>query len=473
MTHAFFPALPEIFLLVMVCVIMLVDLFLKPAQRGVTYALSQLTVIVLAAMTWPFVHDKAITLFHGQFVLDHFAVVLKLFMYLMVFAIFLYSRRYVMERQIMRGEFHLLTLIALLGGMVLVSANSLLTLYLGLELLSLPTYAMVAMQRDASKGPEAAMKYFVMGAVASAMMLYGMSFVFGLSGSLLLPEISHVVLNGMSHSMLFIFALMFFIVGVCFKLGAVPFHMWVPDVYEGSPTCVTAILGTLSKIAALGLIVRLVIQMMHGLLPHWHIALMVIAVLSILLGNILAIVQTNIKRMFAYSTISHMGFIVLVLALGTKQSLTYAVFYTVVYVIMSVGGFGMVMLLARQGHESDKISDFAGLNKRHAWIAFMMLLLMVSMAGIPPMVGFDAKLFVIQALIAQHYYGLAIFALIMSVIGAYYYLRVVKVMYFDAAEPATLKHPLSLDGRIAVSVNGVLVLLLGLMPAGLLALCAF
>jgi len=465
--HEFIPALPEIFILIMICVIMMLDLFLDDEHRGFTYALTQLTLIVAAVITWRLYGMHAIV-FSGQFVFDKLAAVLKFFIYLMGFALLMYGRTYVPDHKMPRGEFHVLVLLSLLGAMVLVSANSLLTLYIGLELMSLPLYAMVAMQRHVKRSSEAAMKYFVMGAMASGLLLFSFSFIYGLSGTILLPQIMTAHILG-AHTYILMFALVFAIVAIAFKFAAVPFHMWAPDVYEGAPVVVTAFLGTIPKLAAFALLMRLVVGGFHLRFAEWHVVLTVLGILSIFFGNILALVQTNLKRLFAYSTISHIGFIFLAVALGTSAAYDAALYYAVVYVIMAVGGFGMILVISHKT-EAENISDFTGLNFRNSWLAAMMLLLMLSMAGIPPLVGFDAKLYVIMALVNQHHYIIATYGLLMSVVGAYYYLRVVKVMYFD--KPTTNKTlTTTVDGFIAASVNGLLVLLLGIFPAMLVVLC--
>jgi NADH-quinone oxidoreductase subunit N len=380
--------------------------------------------------------------------------------------VFLYSRRYLEQRNIAASEFYLLALLSMLGAMVLVSANTLLTVYLGLELLSLPLYALVAIRRDSGRAAEAAMKYFVMGALASALLLYGMSLVYGATGSIVLSEIAGQTAN----TPVMLFGAVFFIVGVCFKLGAVPFHMWVPDVYEGSPTATTLYLGSVPKLAAFAMLVRLLVQAMPGLGAHWQLVLMVIAVLCLVGGNLAALMQRNMKRLLAYSTIGHVGFILLGVSVNAFNGVGAALFYVIIYVLMAVGGFAMVLLLSNNEMEADKIEDFAGLNSRHSWLALMMLLLMFSMAGIPPLVGFTAKLVVLKSLVAQGDYYLAGLALLMSVVAAFYYIRVVKIMYFEAPHhhtPITIEK----DAFLGISVNGLLMLALGLLPAALLAYC--
>lgn len=466
---SFMPFIPEIIVLVMIGVIMVVDLFIKEANRKVVYVLSQLTLLVAAAFTW---HDLGAreTLFDQQFVFDDLAFMLKLFMYILTFGVFLYSRGYVMRKKIMFGEFHVLMLLSLLGGMVLVSANSLLTLYIGLELLSLPQYAMVAMLRDETKAPEAAMKYFVMGAVASGILLYGISLIYGATGSFLLPNITTAIGYSLAHSPLLLVGMIFIVVAIAFKFGAVPFHMWVPDVFEGSPTAVTTFIATVPKLAGFAMMVRLLYETLPLLQSQWSALLMALAILSLVVGNLLAIVQTNIKRMFGYSAVAHVGFIFLGMSLGTTEGYTAALFYTITYALMSLGGFGVIALLERSGQAFDHIEALRGLNSRNPWLAFIMMLLLLSMAGVPPLLGFDAKLLILFGLVHQGYYYVTGIALLMAVIAAYYYLRVIKTMYFDAPS-VNETVPLSLDGRVGISVNGLAVLVLGCLPAGLIALC--
>ena len=405
----------------------------------------------------------------GQYVMSRFTTVLKLFIYLMTFGVMVYSRHYTTSREIMRGEFHVLTLLSMLGAMVLVSANSLLTLYLGLELLSLPLYALVAMQRDRTICAEAAIKYFVMGALASGMLLYGMSLIYGLSDSLLLPQIVGHAAN-FAHDPVLLVAMVLVVAASAFKLGAVPFHMWVPDVYQGSPSSVTAFLGTVPKLAAFALLLRLLAGALPVLHVEWHQVLIVLAILSLLIGNVLAIVQTNIKRLFGYSTISHIGFILLAVAMGDASGYRAGLFYVIAYTLTALGGFGVVILLSQKRFNADSIEDYVGLSSRAPWVALMMMFFLLSMAGIPPFLGFDAKLLVILQLIRHANYGLATFVLVMSVVGAYYYLRIIKLMYFDEPikEAPVL---LSVDHQCLLTINGWAMLVLGILPAGLLMLC--
>lgn len=480
-TPDFLPAAPEIFVLGMACLILLVDAYLSPARRWVTYALSQLTLLGAALLTIMLHQAEPSLTFNDSFIRDAMGDVLKLFTYLVTGLVLIYSREYLKSRDLYRGEYFVLTLFAVLGMMVLVSAHSLLTLYLGLELLSLSLYSMVALQRDSASASEAAMKYFVLGAIASGMLLYGMSILYGVTGSLNIAEISRSAAQftpgaAMPAEMpggntLFIFGLVFVIIGIAFKLGAVPFHMWIPDVYHGAPTAVTLFLGSAPKIAAFAMLMRLLAEGLGALHGEWQTMLIIMAVLSMAAGNIIAIAQGNIKRMLAYSTIAHVGFLLLGVLNGTLTGYSAAMFYVLVYTLMSAGGFGMILLLSRAGFEADRLEDFKGLNQRSPWYAFMMLLLMFSMAGVPPTVGFFAKLVVLQAAVEAGLVWLAAFAVLMSVIGAYYYLRIVKLMYFDKTQERT---PLSApyDMRVALSANSLALLVLGVFPGPLLALCS-
>ncbi len=467
-------ALPEIFLLVMACLILIVDVFLPPEKRNLTYVLTQVSLLVALFLLLSNPSEGRMLAFNDLFVQDAMADALKMFIIIISFGVFVYSREYLQARNIFKGEFYVLGLFSIVGMMLMVSANNLLMLYLGLELLSLCLYALVAFNRDNGNASEAAMKYFVLGAIASGMLLYGMSILYGLSGSLQLSEISHAVMqtaqadNAQKIGM--IFALVFIVVALAFKLGAVPFHMWMPDVYHGSPTAVTALIGTAPKLAGFAMIMRLLVEALGGLQADWQQMIIVLAVLSLAVGNIIAIAQTNLKRMLAYSTISHVGFILLGILSGTSEGYTAAMFYTISYAIMSLGGFGIIMLMAREGFEADKITDLAGLNQRSPWFAFIMMILMLSMAGVPPTVGFWAKLAVLSAVIDVNLVWMAIIAVFFSIIGIFYYLRIIKVMYFDDAVDT---RPLECgrDMQIALSTNGLAVLALGFYPAALMSLC--
>ena len=474
-------AIPEIFLLTMACLILVVDVFLSQKKRNFTYVLSQLTLIITFALILTNQTETRVLAFNDLFVQDAMADALKLFILIISFGVFVYSREYLHARDIFKGEFYVLGLFSILGMMLMVSANNLLMLYLGLELLSLCLYALVAFSdskehSDSGSGnaSEAAMKYFVLGAIASGMLLYGMSILYGLSGSLNLAEIAVAVVQAAeadnAQNIGMIFALVFIVVALAFKLGAVPFHMWVPDVYHGSPTAVTALIGTAPKLAGFAMLMRLMIEALGGLQADWQQMIIVISVLSMAIGNIFAIAQTNIKRMLAYSTISHVGFILLGILAGTPAGYSSAMFYTISYAIMSLGGFGIIMLMARRGFEADNITDLAGLNQRSPWFAFIMMILMLSMAGVPPTVGFWAKLTVLSAVVDIDLIWMAIIAVFFSIVGIFYYLRIIKVMYFDDAIDM---QPLECgrDMQIALSTNGLAVLALGLYPAALMSLC--
>ena len=463
------PAIPEIFLLGMICTILVIDLFLSDRSRIITYLLAQLALLGTLFLTLNSMSTETVLTFSDTFVRDPMSDILKIAIYLATFITFLYSKDYLRDRGIFKGEFYLLGLFGALGMMILVSAHNLLTLYLGLELLSLSLYAMVALQRDSILASEAAMKYFVLGAIASGMLLYGMSIIYGLTGTLDLGAIATQI-TSQTPGVLLSFGLVFIIVGIAFKLGAVPFHMWVPDVYQGAPTAVTLYIGSAPKIAAFAMLMRLLVDGLMGLHAQWEGILIILAVLSMGIGNLLAIAQGNIKRMLAYSTISHVGFLILGALTGTKSGFAASMFYTLAYVLMSLGAFGIVMLLSRKGFEAENLDDYKGLNARSPWYAFMMLIVMFSMAGVPPFLGFWAKLVVLQEVIAADMTWLAVVGVVFSVIGAYYYLRIIKLMYFDQAEDTT---PLvsSLDTRLMLSLNGLAILGLGLFPGGLMAVC--
>lgn len=467
----FTPVLPEIFLLCMICIILLVDLFIKQQNRLLTYSLTQLSLLITTVLVLVLYPKQASIIFSGSFVWDPVAGLLKVAILLISLLSFVYARHYIAERNMPQGEYYVLGLFCVLGMMLLVSAHSFLTVYLGLELTSLPLYAMIAIERHSNPGNEAAMKYFVLGALASGMLLYGMSMIYGATHSLQISEISSAILTtDPSQRLILIFGLVFVVSAVAFKLGAAPFHMWIPDVYQGAPTSVTLFIGSAPKIATLGMAFRLLVDSMPSLLFQWQELLIVIAVASIAIGNVVAIVQSNLKRMLAYSAIAHLGYMSLGLLAGTSIGYAAAAFYIIAYAIMTLGGFAILVLLSKKGIEVEDISDLRGLNARSPWLAFMMLLVMFSMAGIPPMVGFFAKLGVLQALIAVHLVWLATLALIFAIIGAYYYLNVVKVMYFEEPEVVT---PVvtTLDLRLAISVNGLILLVLGIFPSELINVC--
>jgi NADH-quinone oxidoreductase subunit N len=463
-------ARPEMFLGLATCGILLLDLLLKDAQRHWIGVLSVAVLLVTAGFTLAQPVEGRVVALGGLFELDGMAQVLKIVTLVTVAIVFLYSTDYLRRRSILKGEYYVLGLFATLGALVLISAASLITLYLGLELMSLCLYAMVAFDRESGIAAESAIKYFVLGSMASGTLLYGMSIVYGVTGSLELASIASAVSAGFSDNVGLIFGVAFLIVGIGFKLGAVPFHMWIPDVYEGSPTCVTLFIGTASKLAAFALAMRLLPEALGAAQADWSQMLIVLSVLSIAIGNIVAIAQTNLKRMLAYSTISHVGYILLGILSGTPQGYQAAMFYMISYVIVAAGAFGMILLLARQGFEADKLVDFKGLNARSPWFAGMMAILMFSLAGLPPFVGFWAKLGVIQAVLNVSYTWLAVVAVLFSVVGAFYYLRIVKLMYFDDPTDAAVLGG-SVLMRTVLSANALLVFALGLAPAALIAIC--
>jgi len=465
------PASAEIFLLVMACVILIADLVIKQRAGIVTFMLVLLTLMGCALITVGTHVEGVAYAFNNMFVDDLMSDMLKLLTYLAVAMMLMYSRQYLTVRGLFSGEFMALVMFALLGMMVMISASHFLTLYLGLELLSLSLYAMVALQRDSAIATEAAMKYFILGALASGLLLYGMSMLYGATGSLELSAISDAIESGGSNQTLLVFGLVFIVSGLAFKLGAVPFHMWVPDVYHGAPTAMTMLIGTAPKLAAFAFASRILVEGMQPLVEHWSGMLIILAIASMAIGNITAIAQTNLKRMLAYSTIAHMGFMLLGFLSGSIEGYGSAMFYAVIYVLMSLGAFGMIMLLSREGFEADTLDDFKGLSQRSPWLAFLMLLLMFSMAGVPPTVGFYAKFSVLNSVVQAGHIWLAITAVIFSLIGAFYYLRIVKLMYFDAPES---RAPIIFgqDAVLLISINGLGVLFLGLLPGSLMSVCA-
>ncbi|MFF7060144.1 NADH-quinone oxidoreductase subunit NuoN [Achromobacter spanius] len=474
-------AAPEILLLVSGLAILLVDAVSNHPERKPTFLLTLLALgalTVVSAVQW--MNGVKGATFHGLYVTDELSHLLKIASYIAVGATLIYGRVYAQVRDMLKGgELYVLTLFALLGQMVMISSGNLISIYLGLELMSLALYALIALRRDDVVATEAAMKYFVLGALASGFLLYGMSMVYGATGHLDLAEVSKVIAAGKAEKMALVFGIVFLVSGLAFKLGAVPFHMWVPDVYQGSPTAVTLILGGAPKLAAFAITLRLLVDGLHGLAADWQPMLMILAVLSLAIGNLTAIAQTNFKRMLAYSTISHMGFVLLGLMSGAvegKPELSSAaygasLFYMLTYVLTTLASFGIVLLLSRQGFECEHIDDLKGLNRRSPWHALIVLLLMFSLAGIPPLVGFYAKLAVLQALISAGHVTLAVIAVLFSLIGAFYYLRVVKVVYFD--EPVADAAPIvaTCGQRGLLSINGAMMLVLGLLPGGLMALC--
>ncbi|WP_260295018.1 NADH-quinone oxidoreductase subunit NuoN [Sedimenticola hydrogenitrophicus] len=470
-TSSLIPVLPEIFILTAACVVLVVDLFLKEEQRVVSYGMTQISLLLGIAVILMTAPAETRIVFDGSVVRDGMGDILKIAIFIISGGAFLYSKEYLRDRDLFKGEYYVLGLFAILGMMVMVSANSFLTVYLGLELLALSFYALVAFNRDSADASEAAMKYFVLGALASGMLLYGISMIYGATGSIGFQAISEGLTNPDVNKIVLVFGLVFVVIGLAFKFGAVPFHMWVPDVYQGAPTAVVTLLGSAPKIAAFALAMRMLVDGLGGLHGDWQYMLVILAILSMAVGNIFAIAQANIKRMLAYSTISHVGFILIGILAGTSKGYTAAMFYSIVYAVMALGAFGIVMLLSRRGFEAENLDDYKGLNERSPWFAGMMLLVMFSMAGVPPTVGFFAKLVVLEAVVSIDMTWLALVGVFFSIIGAFYYLRIIKLMYFDKPLDNT---PLSagMDTQIALSVNGLAMLALGMFPAGLLSLCA-
>jgi len=466
----FAPLLPEIFILTMACAVLIIDLYLTDKNRYISYLLALGTMAGAGIVTYLVMPTTPEVVLAGTFVSDQMSAVLKMFVYLITAGVLVYSRQYLIERDLFKGEFYVLVLFAVLGMMVMISGHNMLSIYLGLELLSLCLYALVALQRDSSTAVEAAMKYFVLGALASGMLLYGMSMIYGASGSLDIKEIAEHIKGVQEKDLVLLLGVVFIIVGLAFKLGAVPFHMWVPDVYHGAPTAITLFISTAPKIAGFAIIIRLMADGMGDLQHYWQDFLIVIAVLSLVIGNIVAIAQTNLKRMLAYSTIAHMGFLLLGIIAGTAAGYSAAMFYTIAYAIMSLAAFGMIILLSRAGFEADKLDDFRGLNDRSPWYAFVMLIVMFSMAGVPPALGFWAKLAVLDSVINVGLTWLAIIAVVMSIVGAFYYLRIIKLMYFDKAED-TAPIEGTFDLKAVLSANAVAILALGIFPGALLAIC--
>jgi NADH-quinone oxidoreductase subunit N len=473
---------PEIALLIMACVVTLLDLFVRDPMRRPTYWVTQLSLAVVAAMHFAdFSAGLTVYAMDRMVVSDPLGHLLGFFACIAVIAVLVYSRAHAAQREMLNGEFFSLAMFSLLGILVMLSANNFLVIYLGLELMSLSLYALVALRRDHPPATEAAMKFFVLGALASGFLLYGLSMMYGATGSLDIPEVFKAIASGQINKTVLAFGLVFIVAGLAFKLSAVPFHMWVPDVYDGAPTPVTLLIGCAPEFAAFAITFRLLVEGMSGLAVDWQQMLIVVSIGSMALGNIAAIAQTNIKRMLAYSAIAHMGFMLLGFTPTVIEGNTYsaangyssALFYVVVYVFTTLGAFATILLLSRRGFEADRIDDFKGLSRRNPWFAGVMSLFMFSLAGVPPTVGFYAKLAVLQSIVTTNqpgYIALAVFAVLMSLVGAFYYIRIVKVMYFD--EPAD-SAPIvaATDVRALLSLNGAAIVLFGILPGGLMALC--
>ncbi len=473
---------PEIALLVCALVVAMLDLWVEHPKRLPTYLLTQASLALVAVLhLMAFNEGNTLYAMQRMVVSDPMGHLLGLFSTIATMVALVYSRPYVAERDMLKGELFTLSMFSLLGIGVMLSANNFLVVYLGLELMSLSLYALVAMRRDHADATEAAMKYFVLGALASGFLLYGLSMMYGATGSLDITEVYKAIGTGQLNQGVLILAVVFIVAGLGFKLGAVPFHMWVPDVYQGAPTAITLLIGGAPKLAAFAITIRLLVEGMLGRAADWQQMLIVLSVGSMLLGNVVAIAQTNLKRMLAYSSIAQMGFMLLGLCSGVVYNNTlsagnsYAssMFYIVTYVLTTLGSFGMIMLLSRQGFEAEEIDDLKGLARRSPWFALVMTIFMLSLAGLPPTVGFYAKLSVLQSLVSTNVTGyvyLAVAAVILSLVGAYYYLRVIKVMYFDAPVD-TRPIETTADVRAVMSLNGIAVLAFGILPGGLMTLC--
>jgi NADH-quinone oxidoreductase subunit N len=464
------PALPEVALLITACTVLVVDLFVPESRRHVSYWLTLLGLLVTAWLSLYVFHATPVRTFSNTFVADALADLLKFLSCISVVLMLVYSRVYLVARGLFRGETFVLTMFALLGMMVMISAGSFLTLYLGLELMSLSLYALVAAQRDSDVAVEASMKYFVLGALASGLLLYGMSMIYGATGSLDINRVAAIVYTGHADRTILVFGLVFVVSAIAFKLGAVPYHMWLPDVYEGAPTAVTLFIGTAPKLAAFAFMMRMLVGSLPEMAFDWQGMLLVLSLLSMIVGNVVAIAQTNIKRMLAYSTIGNMGFMLMGFLTANVNGYSAAMFYTITYVLTTLVGFGIVLLLSRSGFEADRLDDFKGLNQRSPWYAFMMLLVMFSLAGVPPTVGFYAKFSVLEAAVDVGLVWLAVIAVMASLIGAFYYVRVVKLMYFDDPIDEAPLEP-RFDTRVLLSVNGLALLFFGIFPQQLMGVC--
>jgi NADH-quinone oxidoreductase subunit N len=471
-----FISLPEIVMLSMAMVILILDLFLNKNNRIIIYGLTQATLLAAAYLVLSLNAFAIDVAYSGMFISDPISDVLKLATLIGAMIMLVYTRHYMVVRNLFSGEYYALLLFATVGMMVMISGYNLMTIYVGLELLSLCVYAMVALDRDNAKATEAAMKYFVLGALASGMLLYGMSMVYGITASLDIATIAtrlreaHEHNPGIINNPVLALGLVFIVSGLAFKFGAVPFHMWVPDVYQGSPTSITMLIASIPKFAGFAMALRLLVFGLYLLIGDWQDMLLIMAIFSIAIGNITAIAQTNLKRMLAYSTISHIGFLLLGIMSGTLNGFASSMFYICAYVLMTLAGFGMILLLSRKGHEAEELDDLKGLNKRSPWAAFLMLITMFSMAGVPPTIGFYAKFTVLQAALHEGFVWVVVFAVLMAAIGAFYYLRVIKLMYFDEpTDTAAITAPL--DMKMVLSLNALALLVIGLMPQGLLELC--
>ncbi len=472
-------AKPEIFLLIALCLVLLLDLFFRKESQVLTYLTAQLALLSTTLLTYgtSFSKGERMVGLDRMYMLDDFAGMLKIAVLLMTSMFFIYARKYLRDHDSWRGEFFVLSMTATLGAMIMVSGHHLLVLYLGLEMMSLSLYALIAMRRDDVKATEAAMKYFILGAVASGLLLYGMSLLYGLSGTLMLESLETYFVvqqqqDGILNNMPLMLALVFIVAGLAFKLGIVPFHMWLPDVYQGAPTPITLFLSGVPKLAVFALMLRLLAGSLETAASSWSQLWLLLGLASVILGNIVAIAQTSLKRMFAYSTIAHMGFIVMGVLTASHAGYSAALFYMLVYALMSMGGFAILILLGHKAYDAEMLDDIRGLNARHPWMAFVMMLILLAMMGFPFTAGFYAKLSIVQAVVGADLIGAAVVLVVMSVIGAFYYLRVIKLMYFDNPSADAQPVQAGFDFCLLLSVNGLLMLGLGILPGGLMSVCS-
>ena len=465
---SFAPAVPEMVLLALISTVLIADTFWSKRFQFATYYATQISLLVVGFLIFSSFSSEQVITFNGSFVRDSFSDVLKLFTIAVSMGVFFFAREYLMQQKFYSGEFFVLGLFSVLGMFVMISAHNMITMYLGLEVMSLALYAMVALRKDSGHALEAALKYFVLGALATGMLLYGFSMIYGATGSITFPEIANIITEGKADSQVLAFGVVFVVIGLAFKLGAVPFHMWVPDVYHGSPTAVTLFLGTAPKIAGFAMLYRLLAEGMPGLIEDWQQLIIMLSILSMFVGATVAIVQDNLKRMLAYSGIGHMGFLLLGVIAATPEGYAASMFYVVVYAITGVAGFGMIVALSRPGNEFDLIANFKGLNVRNPWLALMMMIIMFSMAGIPPFIGFWAKIIVIEEVVKAGFTWIAVVAVIAAVISAFYYLKIVKAMYFDEPEDSSKLEPISSNLAVGVSTAALLLVVLGLMPSSMI-----
>jgi NADH-quinone oxidoreductase subunit N len=464
--------MPEVFVCGAAFALLMADLFISDSRRGLTHFLALMILIAAFIVTGRSLTHEAQFAFSETFVRDSLADILKMAVYGVVAFAFIYAKPWLRDRDLFKGEFYALCLFAMLGMMLMISANSMLVLYLGLEMLALSSYGLVAMDRDNATGSEAAMKYFVLGALASGLLLYGMSLIYGASASLQLDVIAQTADSG-QDSVMFLLGVVFVLVGIAFKFGAAPFHMWVPDVYQGAPTPVTLFIGSAPKIAAFAMAFRMLETGAGPISPNWQLMIGVIAALSLVIGNLFALVQTNLRRMLAFSTVSHVGFLLMGFANADATGYSAAMFYAISYAIMSACAFAAIIVFSRKGFDADNISDYRGLAKRHPWYALMILFIMASLAGVPPFLGFWAKVEVIRAALKADMMWLAILGVVFAVIGAFYYLRVIKVMYFDESENDTIHAHEDSHLRVVFSINAIALLGLGIFAEPLSSWCRY